>query len=179
MDCDFAYAGCEVKVHRKNMKSHLDEAAKDHLDLMTKKFSAMKVAYEKEHDASETLKLQLEGVKEALQDEKAKQRDKDSVKDQENTLLKKLCFLRQEEDEFDQPRDQVLVHNLPPRTTEQMLKSIFGHHGPVYAVKLYSMHFIAVVEYQNSDLIFKLFQKYNSTGIRLLGYQLKCIHLEY
>ena len=138
----------------------------------------MKVAYEKERDASETLKLQLEGVKETLQDEKAKQRDKDSGKDQENTLLKKLCFLRQEEDVFDQPRDQVLVHNLPPQTTEQMLKSIFGHHSPVYAVKLYSMDFIAVVEYQNSDSIFKLFQKYNSTGIRLVGYQLKCIHLE-
>lgn len=109
-----------------------------------------------------------------------KQRDRDSGKDQENTVLKKLCYLRQEDDEFDAPRDQVLIHNLPQRTTEQMVKSIFGQHDPVYAVKLYQMHFefIAVVEYQNSDSVSKLFRKYNSTGIKLLGNQLKCIHLE-
>jgi hypothetical protein len=156
---------------------------KDHLDLMTKEFSAMKTACEKERDVSEKLKFQLEETKKALQDEKEKQRDHDgdSGKDQENTALKKLCHLRQpEDDEFDTPRDQVLVHNLPLRTTEQMVKSTFGQHGPVFAVKLYPWpELIAVVEYQNHDSIFKMLQKYNSTGIRLLGNQLKCTHLEY
>ena len=179
VDCEFAYAGCKVKVQRKHMKTHLDDAMKDHLDLMTKSFSAMKTACEKERDASEKLTFQLEEVKKALQDEKAKQRDRDSGKDQENTILKKLCYLRQsEEDEFEEPSDQVLVHNLPQRTTEQMLKSIFGQHGSVYAVKLYP-ELIAVVEYESSDSIFKMFQKYNSSGIRLLGNQLKCIHLKH
>ena len=179
VDCEFAYAGCKVKVQRKHMKTHLDDAMKDHLDLMTKSFSAMKTVCEKERDASEKLTFQLEEVKKALQDEKAKQRDRDSGKDQENTMLKKLCYLRQsEEDEFEEPSDQVLVHNLPQRTTEQMLKSIFGQHGSVYAVKLYP-ELIAVVEYESSDSIFKMFQKYNSSGIRLLGNQLKCIHLKH
>ncbi len=181
VDCEFAYAGCKVKVQRKHMKTHLDEAMKDHLDLMTKEFSSMKMAYEKERDADEKLKFQLEEAKKALQDEKEKQRDGDSGKDQENTALKKLCHLRQpEDDEFEEPRDQVLVHNLPQRTTEQMVKSTFGQHGQVYAVKLYPWpESIAVVEYHNHDSIFKMLQKYNSTGIRLLGNQLKCTPLEY
>ena len=176
VDCEFAYAGCEIKVRRKCMKTHLDESVKDHLDMMTKKISAMTVAYEKEQDINVRLKGQLEGVKAELEDEKVKQRD--TSRDEEKTLLKKLCSLRQE-DEFDRASDQVLVHNLPPRTTEQMLKSIFGQHGPVYAVNLYSMPFIAVIEYQNNESIIKLFRKYNSTGINLLGYKLKCLHLEY
>ena len=178
VDCEFAYAGCEGKWHRKCMKAHLDEAVKDHLDLLTKMFSEMKVAYEKEHDTNERLKGQLEGVKAELEDERVKQRD---TSKEDNTLLKKLCYLRQEDAiGFYAARDQVLVHNLPPRTTEQMLKSLFGQHGPVHAVKLYqSTDFIAVVEFGSNESIGKLFQKYNSMGIKLLGYQLKCIHLEY
>ena len=193
VDCDFAYAGCKVRVQRNHMKVHLDEAMKDHLELMIKKFSSMKVAYEDEHEISEVLTCdldkaqeELEKVKEELKEVKqklidvtlrAQQRDRDSASERD-TVLKKLCAVRQE-GEFDQNRDQVLVHNLPPRTTEQMLKSTFGQHGPVYIVKLYSSHSIAVIEYRNNESIFKMFQKHNSTGIRLLGYQLKCIHLEY
>ena len=179
VDCEFSYAGCKVRVQRKHMKTHLDEAMKDHLDLTTKAFSAMKATFEKERVTSEGLKVQLEEAEKALQDEKAKQRDRDS---QENIrVLKKLCYLRQEGDEFDTLGDQVLVHNLPSRTTEQMLKSTFGQHGPVYAIKLYQMYpdVIAVVKYQNNESIYRMFQRYNSSGIRLLGNQLKCIHLEY
>lgn len=57
VDCEFAYAGCKVRVQRNHMKTHLDEAVKDHLELMTKAFSSMKVTCEKEHDASEELKF--------------------------------------------------------------------------------------------------------------------------
>ena len=194
VECDFAYAGCSVRVQRKLMKSHLDEAVKDHLDLMTKRFSAMKVAYEDERDTSkglreelkevreylEDVKDELKEVKQELQDERATQRYRDSTRDQEKSVLKKLCSLRQEQ-EFDRARDQVLVYDLPPQATYHMVKSLFGQHGPVYAAQLYSTQFgdfIAVIEYQNSDSIFKLFQKYNSIGMRLLGYQLKCIRLE-
>lgn len=177
VDCEYAYAGCEIRVRRKCIKNHLDEAMKEHLDMLTKSFSAMKVAYKNEQDTNERLKVQLESVREELEGEKGKCREGDSVGHQEKTLLKKLCLVRQE-GEFDSARDQVLVHNLPPQTTEQMLKSLFGQHGPVYAVKLYSLHFIAVVEYNSNESIIKLFKKYNSTGIKLLGYQLKCIHLE-
>ena len=203
VDCEFAYAGCEVRMHRRCMKNHLDEEIKDHLDLMTKKFSSMKVAYEKERDTSEGLQDELEEVKEELaevkeelgevkeeleavkdelkevkqelEDEKAQQRNGTA---EENALVKKLCSLRQESG-FCRARDQVLVSNLPPQTTEQMLKSIFGHHGSIYAVKLFSDSDIAVVEFHNTDSIVGMFRKYNSSGIRLRGYQLKCVRLEY
>ena len=157
VDCEFAHAGCKVRVRRKNMKSHFEEAAKDHLAFMMNKFSVMKVAYERERAANETLKLQLESVKEELDEEKAKQMDSNGC----------------------EARDQVLIHNLPGRTTEQMLKSLFGQHGPVHNVKLYLEHSIGVLEYKNNDSIQRLFLKYNSTGIRLLGNQLKCIHLQH
>ena len=182
VDCEFVFAGCMVRVQRKHMKAHLDEAMKDHLDSMVKTFSSMKVAYKDEMDeVTEKLKKVMEELKEVKQelvDTKAQQRDRESGRDQEITLLKKLCAVRQEDD-FDEPRDQVLVHNLPSRTTEQMLKSTFGQHGPVFTLKLYSRHSVAVVEYQNNESIPKLFQKHNSTGIKLLGHQLKCIHLKY
>ena len=188
VDCEFAHAGCKVRMRRKCMKSHLDEAAKDHLHLMTKKFSEMKVAYEREQNDNKTLKLQLESVKEELEEEKFKQITyKDSEKDEENTVLKKLCALRQDcdddddddDDGFCDARDQVLIHNLPGRTTEQMLKSLFGQNGPIHCVKLYSEQCIGVIEYKNNESIQRLFQRYNSTGIRLLKNQLKCIHLQY
>lgn len=168
-------------MHRKCMKHHLDEDVKDHLDLIKKKFSAIKVAYEKEQDTSKELKDELEGVKveleevkQELEDEKAQQRDKTM---EDLTLVKKLCFLRQESG-FCQAKDQILVSNLPPQTTEQMLKSIFGHHGPIYAVKLFSDDEIAVVEFRHTDSVSIMFQKYHSSGIRLRGYQLKCVRLE-
>jgi chromosome segregation ATPase len=201
------------------MKSHLDEDMKDHLDMMKKKFSNMKVAYEKERSKNEELgneldeaqeeleeakgeledvreeleesncekaeakgeledvREELEEVKQELEDEKEQQRDKAA---EEITLVKKLCssFLSQEDD-FCDAKDQILVSNLPPQTTEQMMKSIFGHHGLVHAVKLFSDISIAVVEYRNSDSVFKMFQKYNFWGIRLRGSQLKCVRLEY
>ena len=187
------------------MKSHLDEDMKDHLDLLSKKFSSIKVAYEKECSKSEELtdeleeakeeltdvkdkleatkeeleeaKEELEEVKQELEDERTQQREK-TVDSEDLTLVKKLCVQRQESG-FCRAIDQILVANLPLQVTEQMLKSIFGQHGPIHAVKLFPDFDIAVVEFRFSDSISKMFQKYHSSGIRLRGYQLKCVHLKY
>ena len=182
IDWEFAYAGCEVRIHRKCMKHHLDEDVKDHLDLMTKKFSAIKIAYEKEQDTSkglrdelEGVKVELEEVKQELEDVKAQERDwTDEV-----TLVEQLCYsLVSRDDRFCAAQDQILVSNLPPHATEQMVKSIFSHHGPIQAVKLFTDFSTAVVEFRYSDSVFKMFQKYNSSDIKLLDYQLKCIRFE-
>ena len=204
IDCEFAYAGCKVTMHRKCMKHHLDEDMEDHLDLMKKKFSAMKVAYEEQRHKSEQLeneldeameelgeaqgesaeaKEELEEVREELEEVKQELEDKKAqlqrnTTREDMTLVKKLCFLRQESG-FCRAKDQILVSNLPPQTTEQMLKSLFGQHGPIYAVKLYSDFDIGIVEFQNTDSVPAMFRKYHSSGIRLRGYQLKCICLEY
>jgi predicted nuclease with TOPRIM domain len=192
------------------MKSHLDEDVKGHLDMMKKKFSAMKVAYEKECNKNEELgneldeaweelgeanyekaeaegaleavegkleavREELEKVKQELEDKKVQLQRQSATEDM--TLVKKLCILRQES-EFCQASDQILVSNLPPQTTEQMVKSIFGQHGQVYAVKLFPDFNIAVVEYRFAESVSAMFHKYHSSGIRLRGYQLKCISLE-
>ena len=173
VDCEFAHAGCKVRVRRNSMSRHLDEAAKDHLDLMANKFSVMKAAYKRERDSNTVLKLQLETANVKLNAYIASERD------EENAVLKELCALRRD-DHFYDPRNQVLVYNLPWHTTEHNLKSLFGQNGPVYSVRLlYSTHYIGVVEYMNNESIQSLFHRYNSTGIRLLGHQLKCIHLKY
>ena len=194
VECEFAYAGCKVRVQRKHMKTHLDEAVKDHLDALVKSFSSMKIAYQNEQALKEGYLVRLEETEEDLEetrrdlevverelvDARAQQRDWGVGKDQEIALLKRLCALRQHNNVFDSPRDQVLVYNLPSRTTEQMLRSIFGQHGLVFALKLYSGYSpIAVVEYQQNESVFRLFQKHNSMGIRLLGHELKFIHLKY
>jgi hypothetical protein len=162
------------------MKLHLDEDVKDHLDLMKNKFSAMKVAYENEQDTNKGLGDELEGVKAELEEVKQELEDVKAQQQRDKTIdVKQLCYtFVSQDDRFIEIQDQILVSNLPPQTTEQMLKSIFGHHGPVHAVKLFSDFDIAVVEFRYSDSVLKMFQKLNSSGIKLLGYQLKCVRLE-
>ena len=169
VDCEYAYAGCDIRVSRKCMREHMNQSMKDHLALLTKKYSKLQLEHERERENNRQLEINLE-------EQKDKVREK-SGKDEETALLKRLCALRSEDD-FDAPNDQVVIENLPTRANEQMIKSLFGQHGPIFAVRLYSSS-IAVVEYESNDSIGKLFHKYNSTGIRLLGSQLRCVHLGY
>ena len=169
VDCEFSHVGCEVKVPRRSMRDHMDQSTKDHLSLLSKQYSKLHIEHERVKESNHQLKIELV--------EEKNKREAEVVKDEEIALLKTLCAMRSG-DEFEEPRDQVAIDNLPPRATEQMLRSLFGQHGPVYAVKFYSTS-IAVVEYESNDSIGKLFRKYNSTGVRLLGSRLKCVHLGY
>ena len=163
VECEYANIGCKVKIHRRDMKDHLNLCTKDHLTLLTEKYSQLKVSYEMEKEQN----LQLLN------------HDSEVTKSEDVVLLKKLCEIRAEDGLFSDARDQVVVGNLPYRTTEQMIRSLFGQHGSIHAVKFYSSSMIAVVEYEHHDSIERLFHKYNSTGIKLLGSQLRCVQLGY
>ena len=80
--------------------------------------------------------------------------------------------------ELSKHREQVIVENLAIGTTEHMLRSVFGQFGCVHSIKLFSSNLVAIVEYSDPHCVHRLFQRYHSTGIKLLKSQLKCIHLE-
>lgn len=134
VECEFAYAGCEIRVPRKDMNDHLNQSMKDHLAMLKSEYSRLKLAHEEEK--------------------------------RRNTELKEMV-----------EADQVFVENLSWGTTEQMLRSRFGQFGRLLSVKFYSDSYNAVVKYKDNYSINRLFQTYNSNGIKLNGAQLKCVHL--
>ena len=184
VECDYAYAGCDVKMPRKDMKDHVEQAMKEHLALLTMKFSVLKIEHEREqertrgivHSLTVALDRQKEKTRE-LENELVKVKRESETSTDEVHLLKRLCEKIQAEDKFNTGEDQVIIANLPWRTTEQMIKSLFGQHGAIYAVSVYHDNGyngpIAVVEYEGNESVQAMFHKYNSVGIRLLGYQLK------
>ena len=174
VECEFASHGCEIKVRRRDMKDHMTQSMEDHLAMLTKKCSKLEIAYEVEKRMNRQLAVQLE---DAQVDRENIEGERDEA-EREVTVLKTLCNLRAN-DGFDNPNDQVIVYNLPPAATEHMVKSLFGQHGPIYRVMFYPCSSIALIEYNSNDSVNRLFRKYNSTGIRLHGYQLKCMSLEY
>ena len=186
VECEYANVGCEVKVRRGDMNDHLDQYTKEHLAVLMGKYSKLKVSFEKEKEEKRQIEIKLEEAKEKsqhlekeLDETKERQRVAESIKSKEDViLLKRLCDLRAEEG-FQEAEDQVVVGNLPLRTTEQMIRSLFGQHGLIHKVKFYPSSLIAVVEYDYNGSIEILFHKYNSTGIRLLGSQLRCVRLGY
>lgn len=166
--CEFAYAGCEVKIPRKSLRDHMQQSMENHLTLLTKKYLKLEVEYKAEQKRTEELDLELQQAYE-------EQNKIGVAKDEKIISLKKLCALRAEE-EFSDASDQVLVENLPNEATELKVKSLFGQYGRLYAVKVYYSWTgcTAVIEYKNSDSIDKLFHQYHSKGIRLLKTELKC-----
>ena len=171
IDCKFTYAGCTVKMPRKNMPDHLEQSIHDHLTLLEAKYSKFETDYKNEQQRNEELTDDVDEATDREQERMAK-------KDADMTLVKRLCDQRAEF-EFEYANNAVVVGNLGFGTTEDMLKSLFGQHGHVKTVKLYDYSSIAVVEYVSDDSIHYLFQKYNSDGIRLRKCQLKCVHLGY
>lgn len=162
VECEYAYAGCEVKVNRRDMTAHSELAMRDHLHLLTEKYFVQ----------TETLKTEIEEIRE-------EGRKKLLDKNQELDFLKQVCAQRGES-EFSAHRfrNQILVAHLPLEVTENMLKGLFGVHGSVYAVKLYEDILIAVIGYKTCESVHAMFKKYNSTGINLLGSKLKCFSLD-
>lgn len=131
LECEFAYAGCKVKLPRKSTRDHMHQSMENHLSLLTKKYTELEIEYKAEKERCQDLDFELQQAYEEQTDH-----DTATAKDDQITSLKKLCALRSEE-EFSDANNQVLIENLPTEATEQKLKSLFGQYGHVLAVKLY------------------------------------------
>ena len=75
---------------------------------------------------------------------------------------------------------ELLVSNLAYGTTERMIKSLFGQHGKVDCIEFYPDNNMAVVEYEDSFSIDKVFahQESSAKGLSLRGSTLNCVHLD-
>ena len=195
VECEYAYVGCDAKVSRKDVKEHAKQSMKDHLTLLTQRCSALKQEADKGAQLERKLNIAertCEGLRaykaadkreiHELKTELERLKQEKVKKDEEVDLLKRLCHLRMKEDYYCYAYNQALVINLPERADEDMLRGLFGQYGPVDEVDLYDdKHYgcIAVVEYESNRSMRAMLRKYDSTGIKLLGCQLECIHLGY
>ena len=170
--CDYAYAGCEVKLSRKMMNDHLDSGAKDHLSLLSELCSKQKNKLEEVQSQLDDLKLLIVFDYDTIV---SKQCDD---KEQDIKFLKELADLRGAENESD---CEILVTNLPSDANKQKIKCLFGQHGRVSRIEFYPCKNMAVVEFEISCSVNRVFEyeKTLAKGLRLCGSKLHCIRLSY
>ena len=175
--CEYSYAGCDVTLPRKEIPDHMDKAAKDHLQLVTKMLT------KKEEDLKELSSIQtrLDVVQKELaqkdvdtKQEIARKDDQLALQAKAIDLLKQLCDLRDDEGV---PGNQVLVSNFGTFETEHVIKSLFGQFGRIENIELYPWSYMAVVEFEDSLSVDLLFARYNTAGIKLRKVKLNCIRL--
>lgn len=177
--CDYSCAGCEVTLPRKEMIVHMDQAAKDHLQLVMKQLAKQ----EEQLKELTPLRTKLELVQKELiqKDMDAKQEiahkdDQLTLKDKDTKLLKQLCDIRDDEGDSD---CQVLVSNFGTFEAEHVIKSLFGQFGRVDNIEFYPWNGMAVVEFEVPSSLDLLFQRYYTTGIKLRKVKLDCVRLSY
>ena len=177
--CEYSYTGCSVTLPRKEMAAHMDEAAKGHLQLVTKKLT------KQEELLAELapLRTKLELIQKELtqkdvdaKQEIARKDDQLALKDKTINLLKRLCDIRDDEGDSD---SQVLVSNFGMFEAEHVIKSLFGQFGRVEHIEFYPYSSLAVVEFEETSSVDLLFERYNTTGIKLRKVKLDCIRLSY
>ena len=176
--CEYFYAGCDVTLPRKEMTAHVDNAAKDHLHLVTKKLTRQ----EEELKELAQIRRRFELVQRELMQKDADLEKERAQNDNQNkmmNLFKRLCDLR---DADGDPNKQVLVTNIDFCEQEHVLKSLFGQFGRIRRIETYTMSWsgrVAVVEYVENSSVNNLFCKYNTAGVKLRKVSLNCARLSY
>ena len=173
IDCEY----CDVTLPRKEMAAHMDQAAKAHLQLVTKKLTKQ----EEELKELASLRSKLDLVQKELTQKDVDTRqeitckdDQLALKDKTIDLLKRLCDLRDDERES---KNQVLVSNFGFVEDENVIKCVFGQFGRIKHINFYPWRSIAVIEFEVTSSVDRLFERYNTTGIKLRKVKLDCIRL--
>ena len=174
--CKYGYAGCDVTVPRKEMATHMDEAAKDHLQLVTKMLAQQTEELQCVQRRMEYVQMELMVKDMDTEQELACKDNELALKDDTIDVLKELCDLR---DDYGKSDSQVLISNFGEADTEHVLKSMFGQFGRIQNVDFYPWRCIAVIEFEEYSSIDHLFHRYDTRGIRLRGVNLDCTRLSY
>lgn len=199
ISCEFAYAGCTVVKHRRDMKQHIKEAKGEHLILTRDKVWSLeeeiakltldnehlvelcshanmeneriKSENEKMHGDRETLEKENEKLKsgndkmhrdiEKLEKENDKLQSNIAAKDEAITQLRK----KSESD----ISAQILVSNLPPRTTKESLSRIFSRFGRVKNIRLFFRDDVAFIDFEDSTSRSLALDHHFKSGISLRG----------
>ena len=170
INCEYSYAGCDVTLPRKEITAHMDEAAKDHLQLITKKLA------KQEEELKELAHIKKELMEKEV-DTKQEMAHKDNqlaLKDKTIDLLKQLCQIRNDSGESD---SQVLVSNFGRFDDEHVIKSLFGQFGRIQHIDFHPWRSMAVIEFMQCSSVDRLFERYNTRGISLRGISLYCTRL--
>ena len=140
VNCEFTYAGCLLMMRRMNMKDHLETAKQEHIVLLSEKVKEMD---------SEIQRLKAENAA------------KDSI-------ITKLTASHgpKKSKSAAQSSTNVLVTNLPPGATEQVIKSAFGSFGRLSDVKMRGKE-MAVVKFKESASASRALEKHYSSGITI------------
>lgn len=174
--CEYSYAGCGMTLPRKEMTAHIDEAAKNHLQLVTKRLTKQEEKLKELADVCRRLELvQRESMQKDvdLEKERARKDNQDKI----INLFKRLCNLR---DADGDPDKQVLITNISYWEQEHVLKSLFGQFDRIRRIEVYAWSGrMAVVEYEENSSIDSLFYQYNTRGIKLHKVSLDCTRLSY
>ena len=142
VSCEFAYAGCLLMMRRVDMKDHLEAAKQEHLVQLSEKVKEMD---------SEIQRLKAEN---AAKDSRIR---KLTASHEQHQVAKKSAAQSQSS-------AQVLVMNLPPEATKNIIKSIFGPYGRVSDVKMRGKG-MAVVKFKESASVSRALEKHYSSGI--------------
>ena len=158
------------------MTAHIDEAAKNHLQLLTKRLTKQEEKLKELADVRRRLELVQRELTQKdinLEEERARKNNQDKI----INLFKRLCDLR---DADGDPDKQVLITNIDFWEQEHVLKSLFGQFGCIRRIEDYAWSGrMAVVEYEEKSSVDNLFYQYNTRGIKLRKVSLNCTCLSY
>lgn len=174
--CEYSYAGCDVTLPRKEMTAHMDEAAKDHLQLMAKELAKQQAVLELTNRSFGYVQRELIVKKMETEIEIACKDNELALKDETIELLKQLCDFR---DACGDSDNQVLISHFSDSTTVHHLKCVFGQFGRIGHVDFYPWRSMAVIEFEEHSSVRRLFDKYEIRGIMLRGVSLNCTCLCY
>ena len=176
IECEYSYAGCDLTLPRKEMTAHVDEAAKDHLQLMAKELTRQKAVVEFTSRSLNYLQSELIVKKMETEIEVACKDNEIALKDETIELLKQLCDFR---DAYGDADNQVLISHFSYGTTVHHLKSVFGQFGRIQHVDFYPWRSMAVIEFEEHSSVHCVFDRYETRGIMLRGASLDCTRLCY
>ena len=199
VQCDLAHFGCQVRLPRSQMTSHIQDGAMDHISLLTTKFrqaqgenNSLKeefadLAFEVHclQDMNASIQQENESLLEELEDTNRELEEKD----QEIERLRKLLgestapsnVTTQEPPtsmavQIISPTSNsstnsksLIISNLPPNVNEQKLKSLFGPFGRVIGVSLNFKTSEAELIFEDSRAIGRAMAKCKGAGLRLHG----------
>ena len=172
--CDYSYAGCDATLPRKEMMAHIDEAAKDHLQLMAKELTRQKNVSELINKSVSYLQNELIVHKMESEIALAGKDNEIALKDETIEQLKQLCDFR---DACGDSANQVLILHFSEGTTVHHLKSLFGQFGRIQHVDFYPWRSMAMIEFEEHYSVHRMFDRYETRGIMLRGADLDCIRL--
>ena len=127
-----------------NMKDHLETAKQEHIVLLSEKVKEM---------GSEIQRLKAEN---AAKDSRIKKLTASHERHQTPKKSKSAA----------QSSTNILVTNLPPRATKQIIKSAFGSFGRLSDVKMRGEG-MAVVKFKESASVSRALEKHYSSGITI------------